>query len=158
MKKNKSLLLSGPYILFMVIFTLIPLGVVGYYALTDPATGEFSLVNIRNLGMYLPVLGQFLQQLQCLLRMLIVQIHERIVQNHKGLLLRKQSIHQRKAHAQHHKIHFTRAEIGQLPGLSHPLRIHLKIRIDQILLSGSMLQIARYSSGLIRYTALLKLI
>ena len=29
MKKNKSLLLSGPYILFMVIFTLIPLGVVG---------------------------------------------------------------------------------------------------------------------------------
>ncbi len=58
MKKNNSILLSTPYILFMVIFTLIPLGVVGYYALTDPATGEFSLVNIRNLGMYLPVLGQ----------------------------------------------------------------------------------------------------
>jgi spermidine/putrescine transport system permease protein len=58
MKKNNSILLSTPYVLFMVIFTLIPLGVVGYYALTDPATGEFSLVNIRNLGMYLPVLGQ----------------------------------------------------------------------------------------------------
>ena len=58
MKKNKSLLLSTPYIVFMVIFTLIPLGVVGYYALTDPSTGVFSLKNIKDLGMYLPVLGQ----------------------------------------------------------------------------------------------------
>ena len=57
MKKNKSLLLSGPYILWMVIFTLIPLGVVCYYALTDPSTGAFSLQNIRDLGMYLPTLG-----------------------------------------------------------------------------------------------------
>ena len=40
----------------MVLFTLIPLGVVGYYALTDPATGAFSFVNLRQLGMYLPVL------------------------------------------------------------------------------------------------------
>ena len=47
MKKNKSLLLSGPYILFMVIFTLIPLGVVLYYALTDVQTGEFSLKNME---------------------------------------------------------------------------------------------------------------
>ena len=58
MKKSNSLLLSAPYIVFMVIFTLIPLGVVGYYALTDPATGVFSLKNIQDLGMYLPVLGQ----------------------------------------------------------------------------------------------------
>ena len=58
MKKNNSVLLSAPYILFMVIFTLIPLGVVGYYALTDPATGAFSFTNIKGLGMYLPVLGQ----------------------------------------------------------------------------------------------------
>ena len=57
-KNNNSLLLSAPYIVFMVIFTLIPLGVVGYYALTDPATGVFSLKNIQDLGMYLPVLGQ----------------------------------------------------------------------------------------------------
>ncbi len=57
MKKNKSLLLSGPYILFMVIFTLIPLGVVGYYALTDPETGAFTLQNIKDLGMFLPTLG-----------------------------------------------------------------------------------------------------
>ena len=58
MKKNKSLLLSGPYIAWMVLFTLIPLGVVGFYALTDPDTGAFSLTNLRDLGPYLPVLWQ----------------------------------------------------------------------------------------------------
>ena len=58
MKKNKSVLLSAPYIIFMVIFTLIPLGVVGFYALTDPETGALSLRNIRELGMYMPVLWQ----------------------------------------------------------------------------------------------------
>ena len=57
MKKNKSLLLSAPYILWMVVFTLIPLGVVGYYALTDPDTGAFTLSNLKDLGLYLPVLG-----------------------------------------------------------------------------------------------------
>ena len=41
MKKNKSVLMSTPYILWMLVFTLIPLGVVGYYALTDPDTGGF---------------------------------------------------------------------------------------------------------------------
>ncbi len=57
MKKNKSLLLSGPYILWMLVFTLIPLGVVGYYALTDPDTGAFTLQNLKDLGMFLPTLG-----------------------------------------------------------------------------------------------------
>ena len=56
MKKTKSLLLSTPYLVWMVVFTLIPLGVVAYYALTDPATGVFSLGNVKSLGMYLPVL------------------------------------------------------------------------------------------------------
>ena len=56
MKKTKSLLLSTPYLVWMVVFTLIPLGVVAYYALTDPSTGAFSLGNIKNLGMYMPVL------------------------------------------------------------------------------------------------------
>jgi len=56
MKKTKSLLLSTPYLVWMVAFTLIPLGVVAYYALTDPATGAFSLGNVKSLGMYLPVL------------------------------------------------------------------------------------------------------
>lgn len=58
MKKNNSILLSTPYLLWMVAFTLIPLCVVAYYALTDPATGEFTLGNVRDLGMYLPVLWQ----------------------------------------------------------------------------------------------------
>ena len=58
MKKNNSLLLSAPYILWMLAFTLIPLGVVFYYALTDPATGQFTLSNITQLGTYLPVLGE----------------------------------------------------------------------------------------------------
>ncbi len=57
MRKNKSLLLSTPYILWMVVFTLIPLGVMVYYALTDPNTGAFSFENILNLGTYMPVLG-----------------------------------------------------------------------------------------------------
>ena len=58
MKKNKSLLLSTPYILWMLVFTLIPLGVVAYYALTDPNTGVFTLGNITQLEPYLPVLGK----------------------------------------------------------------------------------------------------
>ena len=58
MRRNKSVFLSVPYILWMVVFTLIPLGVVGYYALTDPDTGAFTWGNLQNLAMYLPVLGQ----------------------------------------------------------------------------------------------------
>ena len=58
MKKNNSVLLSTPYILWMVVFTLIPLGVVGYYALTDPDTGIFTWSNIQNLAQYMPALGR----------------------------------------------------------------------------------------------------
>ena len=58
MKKNNAILLSTPYILWMLAFTLIPLGVVGYYALTDPATGAFSLGNLRDLNMYWGVLWE----------------------------------------------------------------------------------------------------
>ena len=58
MKKNNSLLLSTPYLVWMVAFTLIPLGVVAYYALTDPATGAFSLVNLRQLNLYWGVLTE----------------------------------------------------------------------------------------------------
>jgi len=56
MKKNNSILLSTPYILWMLAFTLIPLCVVGYYALTDPSTGAFSLTNLQDLGEYWDVL------------------------------------------------------------------------------------------------------
>ena len=58
MKKNNAVLLSTPYILWMLAFTLIPLGVVAYYALTDPATGAFSLVNLQDLNMYWGVLWE----------------------------------------------------------------------------------------------------
>ena len=58
MKKNNAVLLSTPYILWMVVFTLIPLGVVAYYALTDPATGVFSLSNPWELGHYWGVLWE----------------------------------------------------------------------------------------------------
>ena len=57
MQKNKSVLLSTPYILWMLVFTLIPLGVVVYYALTSASgDGSFTLSNLQSLGMYLPVL------------------------------------------------------------------------------------------------------
>lgn len=57
MQKNKSVLLSTPYILWMLVFTLIPLGVVVYYALTSASgDGTFTLSNLQSLGMYLPVL------------------------------------------------------------------------------------------------------
>ena len=56
MRKTKSLLISTPYILWMLAFTLIPLGVVGYYALTDPDTGAFTLANLAKIMDYLPVL------------------------------------------------------------------------------------------------------
>ena len=58
MKKNNSLLLSTPYIIWMLVFTLIPLGVVAYYALTDPATGAFTFSNVKDLNMYWGVLWE----------------------------------------------------------------------------------------------------
>ena len=57
-RKNNSILLSAPYVVWMLVFTLIPLGVVGYYALTDVETGAFSWSNIRDLSMFLPTLGR----------------------------------------------------------------------------------------------------
>ena len=57
-RKNKSILLSAPYIVWMLVFTLIPLGVVGYYALTDVETGAFSWSNLQGLSLFLPTLGR----------------------------------------------------------------------------------------------------
>ena len=51
----KSKWLSGPYILWMVLFTLIPLGVVFYYACTDSITGEFTLSNLASIIDYWPI-------------------------------------------------------------------------------------------------------
>lgn len=53
--KMKSKWLSGPYILWMALFTLIPLGVVFYYAFTDSVTGAFTWNNLANIGNYLPI-------------------------------------------------------------------------------------------------------
>ena len=58
MKRNNSVLLSTPYMIWMIVFTLIPLGVVGYYALTDPDTMEFSFKNLAALGQYWDVLWE----------------------------------------------------------------------------------------------------
>jgi len=67
--KNK--LLSAPYLVWMVIFTIIPLGVVFYYALTDSLTGHFTLANLAGMGTYLPIILRsiwlaFLAALICL--------------------------------------------------------------------------------------------
>ena len=44
----KRQLLSGPYLLWMAIFTIIPLVIVLYYAFTDSITGAFTLKNIAS--------------------------------------------------------------------------------------------------------------
>ncbi len=51
----KRRFLSGPYIIWMALFTIIPLGVVFYYAFTDSITGAFTLNNITQIGAYLPI-------------------------------------------------------------------------------------------------------
>ncbi len=51
----KSKRLLAPYVAWMTIFTLIPLGVVVYYTFTDSITGQFTLTNLSNLGIYLPI-------------------------------------------------------------------------------------------------------
>ncbi len=60
MKKTKfsSGLSSSPYLVWMVIFIVLPLFVVLYYAFTDYNTGEFTLANIAELfnSNYLPVI------------------------------------------------------------------------------------------------------
>lgn len=52
--KNNSKFLATPYIVWMLIFTIIPLAIVVYYAFTD-MSGNFTLSNITNIGNYLPI-------------------------------------------------------------------------------------------------------
>lgn len=52
--KRKSL--AAPYLVWMAIFTIIPLGIVIYYAFTDSATGAFTLANVARIGTYWPIL------------------------------------------------------------------------------------------------------
>ena len=51
--KNK--LLAGPYLVWMILFTLVPLGIVIYYAFTSSVTGGFTLDNLAHMGTYLPI-------------------------------------------------------------------------------------------------------
>lgn len=51
----KSKLLAAPYIVWMILFTIVPLGIVVYYALTDSITGQFTLANLAGMGSYLPI-------------------------------------------------------------------------------------------------------
>lgn len=50
----KSRWLSGPYVIWMILFTIIPLGVVVFFAFTD-LSGQFTLANIAGIGSYLPI-------------------------------------------------------------------------------------------------------
>ena len=51
----KSKLLSAPYLVWAAIFTVVPLGVVVFFALTDVSTGAFTLANLARVGNYLPI-------------------------------------------------------------------------------------------------------
>ena len=52
--KSKSL--ATPYLVWMALFTIVPLAIVAYYAFTDSQTGAFTMANIANLGNYMPIL------------------------------------------------------------------------------------------------------
>ena len=51
----KSKFLAGPYLLWMIVFTLVPLCIVVYYAFTDSVTGAVTLGNLSRIGVYLPI-------------------------------------------------------------------------------------------------------
>jgi len=46
---------TAPYIIWMLLFTLIPLCIVIYYAFTDTITGQFTLSNITGIVDYAPI-------------------------------------------------------------------------------------------------------
>lgn len=52
----KSKALAAPYLVWMALFTIVPLAIVAFYAFTDSQTGELTMKNIANLGNYLPIL------------------------------------------------------------------------------------------------------
>lgn len=52
--KSKSRLLATPYIVWMLLFTIVPLAIVVFFAFTD-ASGRFTLANIASIGAYLPI-------------------------------------------------------------------------------------------------------
>ena len=57
---KKTSYLAAPYLLWMLIFSIIPLCVVIYFALTDFDTGALTLANLARLGNYLPIFAKSL--------------------------------------------------------------------------------------------------
>ena len=55
MQRMKNKVLAAPYIVWMALFIIVPLGIVVYYALTDSITGQFTLANLSGMGTYLPI-------------------------------------------------------------------------------------------------------
>ncbi|MEG2677624.1 MAG: ABC transporter permease, partial [Oscillospiraceae bacterium] len=53
----KSKIAGVPYIIWMIIFIIAPLGLVGYYAFTDKS-GNFTISNISSIGQYAPVFAR----------------------------------------------------------------------------------------------------
>ena len=51
--KNKAL--AAPYLVWMAIFTVVPLGIVLWFSFTDSITGAFTFDNISRMGTYLPI-------------------------------------------------------------------------------------------------------
>ena len=51
--KTKSL--AAPYLVWMILFTVVPLCIVVWYALTDSVTGAFTLSNLARVGTYTPI-------------------------------------------------------------------------------------------------------
>jgi len=47
--------LAVPYLIWMVIFTIIPLGIVVFFAFADSVSHSFTLANIIRIGNYMPV-------------------------------------------------------------------------------------------------------
>ena len=47
--------LAMPYLVWMAVFTVIPLGIVVYFAFTDSITGAFTLSNLARMGTYMPI-------------------------------------------------------------------------------------------------------
>ncbi|MEG1633016.1 MAG: ABC transporter permease [Oscillospiraceae bacterium] len=51
----KTKFLAVPYLVWMAVFTIIPLGIVVYFAFTDSITGGFTLGNLADMSTYTPI-------------------------------------------------------------------------------------------------------
>lgn len=51
----KTKAFAAPYLAWMVIFTVVPLGIVVYFAFTDSSTGAFTLSNMASISTYTPI-------------------------------------------------------------------------------------------------------